>query len=129
MEQIRLAYDFSQVAAYQEDVDAAHARAEKAFRAGGITLNEYRSQIGYTPDAAGDYYLRLLSYAPHEAGTSPEVDADQALGGKQRRFYPGWSKARNSGSVQITERRIEQATRRYLAAQYKKAAAAVREGA
>lgn len=118
-EQIRLAYDFSAVAAFQEDVDAAHTRAERAFRAGGITLNEYRAMLGQPPDPAGDYYLRLLSYAPQAAGQGPSVDADQVLGGKRQ-------KARDSASVQSIQRRMERALARYLVGEYEKAAEAVR---
>lgn len=124
-EVVKLAYDFSEVAAYQEDVDARNARAEKSLRAGGITLNEYRSQIGQAPDPAGDYYLRLLSYAPQMAGQLPQVDADQALGGK-RKQWQGWTKSRSSSSVQTIERRMEQALQKYLEAQYRKAAQNVR---
>lgn len=118
---IRLRYDFSQVTALQEDVDAGHARAEKAFRAGGITLNEYRAAIGQAPDASGDYYLRLLSYAPQPAGQGPTVDADQVLGGKQR-------KTRTAPSVQLVERRMEQALSQYLATEYRRAADAAGGG-
>jgi HK97 family phage portal protein len=55
---IRLRWDLSQVAALQDDVDAVHTRATNALRAGGWTLNEYRSATGQAPDEAGDYYLR-----------------------------------------------------------------------
>lgn len=127
-ERVRLYYDMSQVAALQEDVDAAQNRAEKAFRAGGITLNEYRDALGRAPDAAGDYYLRLLAYAPQAAGQGPLVSADQVLGGGKR-LWPGvtlLAKDRTRPSVQLIERRIEKAMAEYLADEYRAAAAAVR---
>lgn len=125
-EVVRLAYDMSTVAALQEDVDAIQSRAEKAFRAGGMTLNEYRAALGLPADSAGDYYLRLLSYAPQAAGQGPTVDADQVLGGKLRRVWPGATLAKKKPSLQVIERRIEAAMLTYLAEQYQAAAQAVR---
>lgn len=48
---IRLAYDMSEVAAYQDDVDAAADRTRKDYQAGIITRNEARSGRGYAVDA------------------------------------------------------------------------------
>ncbi|HEU5013963.1 MAG TPA: phage portal protein [Roseiflexaceae bacterium] len=81
-EQYRLYWDLSAVASMQEDVDAVQARAERAFRAGGMTLNEYRMHLGLPTDTAGDYYLRLLAYAPYDANSAPTVDANDVLAGK-----------------------------------------------
>lgn len=70
---IRLAWDLSEVAALQEDVDAIHARAKAAFEVGGLTLNEYRSRIGQPPDPAGDYYVRSSKTTTQPAGEQPGV--------------------------------------------------------
>jgi HK97 family phage portal protein len=120
-ERVRLNYDMGQVAALQDDVDKIQTRAERSFRAGGITLNEYRSALGAPNDPAGDYYLRLLSYAPQAAGQGPTVDADQVLGGKARKAR----KSRDDPSVQIVERKMEQVLQHYLQGQYRAAAEAI----
>lgn len=46
---VSLEFDTSQVDALQEDEDAVHARAREDFRAGGITLDEFRQAIGQDP--------------------------------------------------------------------------------
>jgi len=120
-EQVRLQYDFSQVAAYQEDVDAAHTRARGDFQAGGSTLNEYRAAIGLDADPAGDYYVRLGQAIP--AGQMPMNMPAPAMP-----VPPKGAKARDRGSVQLTERRMEKALAAYLQGEYRRAAEAVREG-
>lgn len=69
-ERIRVSWDMSKVMALQEDTDARHARARKDFQAGGITLNEFRAEIGKAPDETnGDYYLRPRATVPQ----TPEI--------------------------------------------------------
>lgn len=70
-ERIRLNWDMSQVAWLQDDVDAMQARARENFKAGGITLNEFRAAIGADPDPAGDYYVRGMTVEPIMLGTDP----------------------------------------------------------
>jgi HK97 family phage portal protein len=55
---VRLHYDMSNVAAYQDDVDAVAERVRGDYQAGLITRNEARTQRGY------------------EADTRPEVEGD-----------------------------------------------------
>lgn len=75
-ERIRLNWDMSQVAWLQDDVDAMQARARENFKAGGITLNEFREAIGEAPDEAGDYYLRPAHTQAVELGmTSEDMNA------------------------------------------------------
>lgn len=45
----RVAWDLADVQALQEDEDAKSKRADTAFRAGGVSLNEYRALIGHAP--------------------------------------------------------------------------------
>lgn len=78
-ERVRLNWDMTQVAALQEDVKEKEQRARENFKAGGITLNEYRSTIGAPADPNGDYYLRLKIYAPSPYGVAPTATADDAL--------------------------------------------------
>jgi HK97 family phage portal protein len=73
-ERIRLAWDLSQVAALQEDVDAAQNRARASFAAGAITLNELRAALGTQPDPAGDYYLRTMSAIAAPVGVLPDAE-------------------------------------------------------
>lgn len=61
---IRLAWDFSEVAALQEEVDTKLTRAREDFKAGAITLNQYLEQQGLPPDVQGDYYLRPINLIP-----------------------------------------------------------------
>lgn len=49
-EEVRLWWDLSAVAAFREDTNELHARARENFRAGGLTLDEFRAAIGL-----GDY--------------------------------------------------------------------------
>lgn len=130
-ERIRLNWDMSQVAALQEDVTAIQDRAEKAFRAGGISLNEYRARIGEEPDAAGDYYLRPFSVIPEPVGQAPE--APQATPEPPKAILPPRTlkavvKAQRAGRVTI-ERRIEKSMQKLLKEQYRTIAAAVERAA
>ncbi len=45
----RVAWDLADVQALQEDEDGRSKRADTAFRAGGVSLNEYRAMIGQPP--------------------------------------------------------------------------------
>lgn len=107
-ERVRLHYDMTQVAALQEDVDAAQTRARANFSAGGITLNEYRAAIGYGARPGGDDVFAKPIEAP-----VPSAPTKAA-------------KSLDSAPVQTAERQIERQVQHYLAAQYRAAAAAVR---
>jgi HK97 family phage portal protein len=80
-EQLRLWWDLSAVAALREDVDALHTRARESFRAGGITLDEFRAAIGFDPypdPALGEtnpYLLELLARA--KALSEPRLPAGE----------------------------------------------------
>lgn len=71
-ERIRLNWDMSQVAALNEDVSEIHTRARENFRAGALTLNEFRAIIGLKPDPTGDYYVRNLIFQAVPVGASAE---------------------------------------------------------
>ena len=51
-----VAYDYSEIQELQESLDALHTRTREDWKAGGITQNEYREQIGYDADPDGDRY-------------------------------------------------------------------------
>lgn len=128
-ERLQLHYDMSQVAALQEDVDAAHARARANFQAGAITLNELRSIIGVQPDPAGDYYVRSIAAQAVEIGTnSPTLPEPQPV---KRGVQPQHVKAFKASSTEPVERRVQrqihaaaQQTWRRLAEQVQQEAAA-----
>lgn len=120
-EQIRLRWDMSEVSALQQDVDMAQSRARENWRAGGITLNEFRAAVGQQADANGDYYLRLLSYAPALAGEAPEATADAVLGGRTD-AAPKARKAPGDPQYEALVVRMERELRDYLAGQYRQAA-------
>lgn len=117
-EQVRLRWDLTQVAALQDDVDQVHGRAERAFRAGGITLNEYRAHLGAVPDPTGDYYLRSLALLPTPLG-APPTDAPKQLP-RQRE---------TKAAPRRLERRLQAALETYLTDQYEQAARAILEAA
>jgi hypothetical protein len=111
-ERVRLRYDMSQVAALQEDVDAAQKRARDNWTAGGLSLNEFRSEIGYGPRSGGDD-----AFAKPITTTTPAPGA--AGGGKE-------AKGVDSPAAQLAERAIVRQVGQYLASEYRAAAAAVR---
>lgn len=117
-ERVRLFYDMSLVPALQEDVDAIHARAEKAWKAGGLTRAEYRQALGQQASASDNFYILPAGFVAVPAGTA---SGSEAAPPKMRQV-----KGRDKPSVQTIERRIEQAMKQYLLGEYKKAAAAVR---
>lgn len=121
-ERIRLNWDMSQVAALQEDVDQIHARAERAFKAGGVTLNQYRAMIGQKPDAGGDYYLRGLAQVAVPEGVQPEPAPVDTV--PKRNPRPQTVKALRDATTVTIQKRIERAVGPYIKAQYEKAAAA-----
>lgn len=126
--QVRCRFDTSAVAALQDDEDRKQQRARDNFRSGGITLNEYRAAIGQQADPEGDYYLRLLSYAPSPAGAAANTTADDVLAGKGRPALllpPPGRKAAPPASI---ETRLERALETYLEDEYAVAAEAAREG-
>ena len=95
-ERVRLAYDMSLVAALQEDVDAMQLRARENYKVGGLTLNEFRAEIGKPPAPDGD------------------TRAGQAQPAKQQKARP------RTVSAAMTE-----AIAAYLAGQYTAAANAI----
>lgn len=123
-ERIRLNWDMSQVSALQDDVEAVYNRGEKAFRAGGITLNQYRMMLGQAPDPAGDYYLRLVAYVPFPAGVQPTVTTEDVQTAKHHP-HPQTVKALRDATTVTIQKRIERVVGPYIKAQYEKAAAAV----
>jgi HK97 family phage portal protein len=73
-EQYLLEYDYSHIQELQESLDALHARVRDDWKAGGITQNEYREQIGYEPDPKGDRYF------PGTEGGEPGVADEEEPG-------------------------------------------------
>lgn len=63
-ERVRLNWDMSQVLALQESESERSMRAREDFRVGGLTLNEFREEVGRAPIADGDYYLRAVNRLP-----------------------------------------------------------------
>lgn len=61
---IRVNWDMAQVMAMQEDEDIRHNRARENFKASGITINEFREQIGMEPIEGEDYFLQAKNVDP-----------------------------------------------------------------
>lgn len=53
---ISVQFDISRITALQEDISARWARSTAAWNSGGLTLNEYRSELGYQIVANGDRF-------------------------------------------------------------------------
>lgn len=50
-------FDLTQIAALKEDEDKKNQRTVERLRAGAITVNEARTDLGYLPDPEANYYL------------------------------------------------------------------------
>lgn len=122
-ELVRLRWDMAGVKWFAEDLDAQQARARENLRAGGITVNEFRAAVGEQPDAAGDYYLRGLAVVAVPAGSDPNADMAPLLG--KRHPAPLAVKGLRDATTRGIERQAQVATRKYLARQYRQAAARV----
>lgn len=155
-EAVRFAYDFAEVGALQEDVDAKHDRARKDFESGGMTLNEYRGIIGLKKDPQGDHYVRKLATQKVPFDEQPEPEQDPAapptneppaappepegdgntpkrLEGPQKAAQqaPGALAQRPQGIKRTVDRyepQIAKDAERYLVRNYKKAAEEIRKG-
>ena len=65
---VSLRFDDSDVEALQEDENAKWTRAKDGLTAGGMTVNEYRREIGLPDDPGGDIYLRAFNIIEVPAG-------------------------------------------------------------
>ena len=108
---IELARDLSNVPALQEDQDARWKRAHDGLAVGGLTVNEYRAQLGLPAVANGEVFLRTLSQlevpamiakGKKAATCEHETKADAAPDDDQRRK---------------SERQLEKAMSEYFDAQ------------
>lgn len=85
-ERVRLWWDTSAMAAFREDTDALHSRAREDFRAGGLTLDEFRAAIGLDdyPDPAlgrSNPYLDALTSRARLFGSVGQPPAGGTEGG------------------------------------------------
>jgi HK97 family phage portal protein len=70
---LELRWDYTNVPALREERLVLWQRANEGLKMGGITVNEYRKEIGYTASPSGDVFLRQLNLVEipmeHEPGT------------------------------------------------------------
>jgi HK97 family phage portal protein len=118
-EKVRLNWDMSQVAALQDDVDAAQNRARANFQAGMWTLNEARAATGEQEDPAGDAYLRSMALVLVPRGEQMPQPAQ--LSGRARPEVKRIVPALKAAAQQPVERRMAAAVQTYLDRQYAKA--------
>jgi len=78
-------WDFDQVLALREDVNARAERSRAAFLSGAMTRNEYRAAIGLEPDPRGDVYLVSLGMYEQGQGKAAPAPGDD---GKDFAAYP-----------------------------------------
>lgn len=112
---VRLQYDMSNVSALQDDVDGIHKRARDDYQAGGLSFNEYRSAIGRDAVPGGDdlYVAKPMSSIASMTMLPTMPPAPVQTPPKAR-------KARSDPGVQVIERRMQQALKAYLLAEYAK---------
>lgn len=126
-ERVRLTYDMREVAALQEDVDAAHRRAKEAWQTGGISRAEYRAKIGEQAAPEDDFYILPLSVQTVAVG-AVVVDAEPTdAAAKQRAARTLATKALKVASTATIEQRIERETKKLLGTVFERVADAVRE--
>jgi HK97 family phage portal protein len=65
----RVVHDLSQIPDLAENLNDRHKRARDNFTAGGISLNEFRAELGKAPDPFGDRYFWEIN----QPGTQPAV--------------------------------------------------------
>lgn len=125
-EQVRLSYDLSDVVPLADNVNEKQTRARANFAEGGITLNEFRADIGEKPDPAGDYYLRKIVMVATPAGTdiavlppSPAPTPGKAALGPQA------AKALRNNRIESLAAHVASTNEKYLMGQYERAARAV----
>lgn len=123
-EAVRLHYDLSQVAALQEDVDAAQNRARANFAAGGISFNEFRAAIGSEPVPGADDLYTARQLVPLGAMVQPLAEPTTTASDAAKATRA--AKALTDAGVQALERRLQASLRGYLTDQYGAAAAAAR---
>lgn len=126
-ERIRLNWDMSQVAALQDDVDAIQLRARENFKAGGITLNQFREAIGEDPDSDGDYYVRSIAQITQPAN-QPIDEGLPALAAPPKMLMLK-SGREQKASRQTLERRQEKKIARLIMRDYTAMAEMVRSAA
>jgi len=119
-EAIRLQYDFSQVAAMQEDVDAIQKRARENYAAGVISFNEFRAAIGSMPVPGGDD-LYVAKPMTNLSGMLTPVSVPMPAPPKRLR------KDKNDAELQRVERTMQRQSQGYLAEQYRTAANGIRD--
>lgn len=141
-------FDTKRVAALQEDRAQRYAYTTEAYTAGLLTKNEARAQLGFDDVAGGDLFAAQQSTGQRVAqlidsqspkamllladGTLVELPSGAARIVEQRaaripQEQPGQTEVdETKASADDVERQIERAMTSYLRAQYRKAAAGVR---
>ena len=122
---VRLRYDLSQVAALQDDVDAAQARARANYTTGGISLAEYRAAIG-APHIDGSAAV----FAGGQSRTLTQVLQPVDAPVQARSSRPTDRRARKDlAGLAAMETDLMQQIARYLRAEFAAAGDAAREAA
>lgn len=86
---IYVAWDFSRVAALQEERTSRWTRAVSALAAGGITVNEFRAEIGLLSSGpSGDVYLRTPQQVPVPVNEGATAVPAPALGASRVKEVP-----------------------------------------
>lgn len=132
-------WDFSRVAALQEENNSLWSRMTEALRSGGITINEYRAELGMEETPSGDVFLRPVGATeigldgepvrepePLAAAGADEDDADadeKAHGHDHDTKAAG--NAPDDDERRAKERRVQRAMEAYFGGQMERVAAEI----
>jgi phage portal protein BeeE len=108
-------WDFSKVWAFQEERAKLWRRAVEALEAGGITVNEFRREIGLQDDPGQDIYLRPGMGGEDETEESTDEEERRSADFADSADFKG--KALGEKERARHEKAIKRAMKRYLEGQ------------
>lgn len=107
-------WDFSQVPALQEAIGERWQRATEALRAGFITVNDARRQVGLPEDPRGDVYLRPVGAVEVPAAKTTKALAVEPLAVPSANGHGKNVKAEDVPDDEEDRRALEEETRAAL---------------
>jgi len=85
---VRIRSDTSKLAALVEDVTEVWSRAKEALAVGGITVNDFRREVGLEEVEGGDVFLRPMTTIEVTPGQAPELPgAKQYKSSKEEHWH------------------------------------------
>ena len=110
---VSLQFDTSNVDALQEDENAKWLRAQGALAASGITVNEFRREIGLADVSSGDVFLRGFNIIEVPSGTQKRAVRASVSVHEPRAITAGDRRARGLVALETRTRIETRAARLY----------------